>query len=51
MADEKQMGNIEAIRTFFNTEGYPPVTLIELKGMSKEERDELGTLCRVELKS
>jgi len=48
MADKK-MGNIEAIRTFFNTPGYPEVKLAELKELDKKDREELGGLCRIAL--
>jgi hypothetical protein len=36
---------ISAIRTFFNTDGYRPVDIGELKELSADEKKELGRLC------
>ena len=42
--DSLILSNIVAIKKFFNTTDYPPVTNKELMEMSSEERAELGRL-------
>lgn len=43
MPDEK-LSNVQAIRKFFDN-----VSMNELKSLSKEDREELGELARIEL--
>lgn len=40
------MNNIKAIKTFFELDGGRPVAMIELRELTKDERQELGDLCR-----
>lgn len=39
------MNNIQAIKAYFSKNGGRPVTMQELKDLTKEDRAELGKLC------
>jgi len=41
--------NAKAIKLFFEREGGAKVTMAEMKALSTEEREELGTLALAEL--
>jgi hypothetical protein len=38
----EKMTNVQAIRAYFGSPGYPTVSMNELKSLSMEEREELG---------
>jgi hypothetical protein len=44
-----EMSNITAIKTFFSEE--KPVTMQELRKLTRKDREELGELARIELKN
>ena len=43
------MGRIEAIKTFFESNGGRKIQMAELKALSQAEREELATLAAKEL--
>ena len=45
MSEQKEVGRIEAIKLFFESNGGRKVTMEELKVLKASDRDELGTLC------
>ena len=42
----KGASNVVCIKKFFDN---PPVTMAEMKALTKEEREEIGKLARIEL--
>lgn len=48
--DTEKMGNVKAIKIYFEQGGGRTVTMAEMKALSTEERVELGALCRDELR-
>ena len=48
--DIENMGNVKAIKFFFEQDGGRTVTMAEMKALSTEDRVELGALCRDELR-
>lgn len=49
--DIESMGNVKAIKSFFESDGGRTVTMAEMKALSTEDRVELGALCRDELRA
>lgn len=45
------MSNVSAIKRFFELDGGRQVTMAEMKALTKEDREELGELARIELKA
>ena len=38
----EEVNSVQAIRDYFGSEGYPKITIAELKELTKEERQELA---------
>lgn len=49
MSENRKLNNIQAIKEYFAKDGGRPVTMQELKDLSKEDRAELGALAAKEL--
>jgi hypothetical protein len=47
--EKPKMSRIEIIKTFFELEGGPKVTIAELKNSSRDDREELAQLASIEL--
>ena len=47
----KAIGNVKAIKKFFESDGGRTVKMAEMKALSTEDRVELGALCREALLS